>query len=233
MIELNVANGVRGVMTTREGGISKGEFASFNLGTHVGDDPVKVEFNRARLSARLGVPLLWMNQVHGTECVYRTRSGVLPTADAQWTDQSEVGLCVGVADCLPVGLFALDGSRVAVAHAGWRGLAAGVIENACEPMQGQVGAILGPCIGPAAFEVGPEVRQAFIDQRADWDEFFVPTAQGKFLGDLRGLARARLFDLGIPVVQDIDECTVGQPDRWFSYRRQPPSGRMAMVLWLA
>ena len=117
MIELNVPRGVRGVMTTREGGISKGMYGSFNLGTHVDDDPVRVEHNRARLAYQLGVELAWMNQVHGTQCAYRTAATLIPTADAQWTEQSELGLCVGVADCLPVGLVKRDGSAVAVAHA--------------------------------------------------------------------------------------------------------------------
>lgn len=232
MIELNVPRGVRGVMTTREGGISKGMYGSFNLGTHVDDDPVRVEHNRARLAYQLGVELAWMNQVHGTQCAYRTAATLIPTADAQWTEQSEIGLCVGVADCLPVGLVKRDGSAVAVAHAGWRGLAAGVIENAAEPLADQVQAILGPCIGPRAFQVGPEVRQAFVDQHSDWSEFFVADRDDRFLADLRGLARARLHRLGIEVIQDIDECTFSHPERWFSYRREAPGGRMAMVLWL-
>ena len=154
MIELNLPAGVRGVMTTRSGGISKGQYASNNLGAHVQDDPVKVEFNRARLTARLGVPLAWMNQVHGHQCAYRTAPDNVPTADAQWTDQKNIGLTVGVADCLPVGLAQSDGQAIAVAHAGWRGLAEGVIESALEPLQGDVVAVLGPCIGPGAFQVG-------------------------------------------------------------------------------
>ena len=233
MIELQVPAGVRGVMTTREGGISKGDYASLNLGTHVEDDPVKVEFNRARLTQRLGVPLAWMNQVHGVDCVYRSAAANIPTADAQWTDQSQVALCVGVADCLPVGLLRRDGSAVAVAHAGWRGLAAGVIESAAEPLGGDLQAILGPCIGPTNFQVGPEVREAFVEQEASWQRYFSPDRDDRFLADLRGLARARLDRLGIPVIQDIDQCTVEHQDTWFSYRRQPPGGRMAMILWLA
>ena len=233
MIELRVPAGVRGVMTTREGGISKGPYASFNLGTHVDDDPVKVEFNRARLRSRLGVSLAWMNQVHGNDCVYRSAADNVPTADAQWTDQSEVGLCVGVADCLPVGLIRQDGTAVAVAHAGWRGLASGVIESAAEPLGGEVIAVLGPCIGAQSFQVGPEVRQSFIDADESSADFFKADHGDRFLADLRGLARRRLERLGIAVVQDIDECTVLQSDHWFSHRRESPSGRMAMVLWLA
>lgn len=232
MIELNVPRGVRGVMTTREGGISKGMYASLNLGSHVNDDPARVEHNRARLQHQLGVQLAWMNQVHGTDCVYRTGVSMVPTADAQWTDQPEIALCVGVADCLPVALFKTDGSAVAVAHAGWRGLAAGVLENTAEPMGGSIQAIMGPCIGAMQFQVGEEVRQAFVDLDPDNAEFFRADQSSKFLADLRGLARRKLDALGIEVVQDINECTVTQADRWFSYRREAPGGRMAMVVWL-
>ena len=233
MIELNLPAGVRGVMTTRAGGISKGQYASNNLGAHVQDDPVKVEFNRARLTARLGVPLAWMNQVHGHQCAYRTAPDNVPTADAQWTDQKNIGLTVGVADCLPVGLAQSDGQAIAVAHAGWRGLAEGVIESALEPLQGDVVAVLGPCIGPGAFQVGPEVREAFVSQNPAWSHFFMPDLGDRFLANLRGLALARLSDLGVQVVQDMDQCTVSDPETWFSYRRESPGGRMAMVLWRA
>ena len=221
--------GIAGWMSTRSGGASQGMYTSLNLGDHVGDDADSVAQNRRVVENYVACPLAWLNQVHGTDVIYRSDPTEVPQADAQWTDQKELGLCIGVADCLPVGFARQDASAVAVAHAGWRGLCGGVLENTAQALGGELLACLGPCIGPRAFQVGPEVRDAFCDLDAASGVHFVPD-NGKYLADLRGLAKRRLAAIGIPIVSDLDQCTVEQPERWFSYRRQSPGGRMAMVL---
>ena len=171
--------GVRAAVTTRAGGCSGGPFASFNLAGHVGDDPAAVAANRARLRAALGLPTepLWLTQVHGAEVARFGAAGTPPTADAAVATVPGQVCVVMVADCLPVVFASRDGSAVGVAHAGWRGLAAGVLERTLEALArpaGDVLAWLGPCIGPQAFEVGEEVRQAFIDAGAAAEGRFAP-----------------------------------------------------------
>ncbi|MGB0957768.1 MAG: peptidoglycan editing factor PgeF, partial [Litorivicinus sp.] len=212
------------------GGVSTGQWDSLNLGTHVHDSPVAVAINRQRVTHSMGAPLAWMDQVHGVDCVQRTDSQGIPEADAQWTEAAGLALAVGVADCLPVGFCADDGSRVGVAHAGWRGLAGGVIEATAAAMGGSLIAVLGPCIGQAAFQVGPEVREKFCNADPAAASAFVADDDGRWRCDLRAIARQRLKTLGIEVVYDIDECTYANPDRWFSFRRHRPGGRMALVM---
>lgn len=227
---------VRAAMTTRTGGASAGPYASFNLATHVGDDPAAVVENRRRLRRALDLPAepAWLQQVHGTGVA------VLPAAkqvaaDAAVTFTRGHVCAVLVADCLPVFLAGRAGDRVGIAHAGWRGLAAGVVEAtvaafACKP--GELVAWLGPSIGPRAFEVGPEVRDAFLAQDAGAAAAFHPGRPGRWLADLPGLARRRLAAAGVTAVSGGDICTHADAARFYSFRRDGATGRMAALAWL-
>ncbi len=239
---------VRAACTTREGGVSGAPYDSLNLGDHVGDDAACVQANRMALARRLGVRPVYLQQVHGVLAVVldaHTPDGTV--ADACATADPEVACTIMVADCLPVLLAADDGSAVAAAHAGWRGLAHGVIESAhgalmrLSPPRAGVGvsAWLGPCIGPEAFEVGEEVRAAFeAVQPASVPQRFKPhpTASGKWFADLPGLARDRLQAMGVPAVHGNDGsaawCTHANASRFFSHRRDRVSGRLAACVWL-
>ncbi len=228
--------GVRAAMTTRIGGVSRGPFASLNLAGHVGDDKSAVAENRRRLVSAFGLPSepAWLEQAHGIEVAVLpgTRSG---PADAAVTFTPGAVCAVLVADCLPVFLASRDGGRVGVAHAGWRGLAAGVVEAAvaaldCEPAK--LVAWLGPAIGPAAFEVGSEVREALVARDAAAAADFRPGLEGRWLADLPALARRRLAASGVGTVQGGGLCTFSDPRRFYSYRRDGVTGRMAALAWL-
>lgn len=229
---------LRIVSTTRAGGVSTGSRASLNLAMHVGDDPEAVSENRRRLreAARLPAEPLWLEQVHGTNVVVHEGPVVPgPRADAAVAFAPGRVCVVMTADCLPVVLADRVGTRVGVAHAGWRGLAGGVIEATVEAL-GSSGrdlvAWLGPAIGPTAFEVGPEVRAAFVATDARAAGCFVPNARGRDLADLQGLARLALGRLDVEVVGACEECTLLDPARHFSHRRDPGSGRQATLAWL-
>lgn len=230
---------VRAACSLREGGVSAPPYDSLNLGDHVGDEAAAVAANRSRLAQALGVRPVYMRQVHGT--------GVA-ALDAESADGLEADACVSlargiactimVADCLPVLFARADGSAVAAAHAGWRGLAAGVVEAAADAIAGtQVIAWLGPCIGPQAFEVGDEVKQACEAQDASAASCFSARSPGKWLADLPALARLRLRAVGIDKIYGNDGsrdwCTVSNPSRFFSHRRDRVSGRFAACIWLA
>lgn len=242
---------VRAVMTSREGGVSESPWDSMNLGDHVGDRPEKVGINRALLQERLKKQVVFLQQVHGHEVVSltpTTPNGV--KADACWTTSSALACTVMVADCLPVLLCDGTGQWVAAAHAGWRGLAGVQGQGILETLVSQLAlsgvdvsgvlAWLGPCIGPQAFEVGPDVRAAFDDGSPEVDSLFAPLSGGKFLANLAGLARRRLFSLGINEIHGNDSqrlwCTASQPGRFFSHRRDSrvfgQTGRMASCIWL-
>ncbi len=227
--------GVRALSTTRHGGVSLGPWASLNLGDHVGDDPVAVQANRQRLRQLLPDEPRWLRQVHGVGCIDAASPDADRTADAAFTRQRGVVCVVMTADCLPI-LFCDDQATVVgVAHAGWRGLAAGVIESTVSAMEipgANLMAWLGPAIGPRAFEVGDEVRAAFVAFDGAASEAFVPAAGGKWLCDIYLLARQRLARLGIRRVTGADFCTAGEPQRFFSYRRDGVTGRMASLIWL-
>jgi hypothetical protein len=231
-----VAPRVRAAVTTRGGGTSGGPFASLNLAGHVGDDPQAVAKNRGLLRAVLRLPAepLWLEQVHGTAVARFDAAGV-PRADAAVATQPGQVCVVMVADCLPVLLAAADGSAVAVAHAGWRGLAAGVIERTVEamplPPAGLV-AWLGPCIGPDAFEVGGEVREAFLARDPAAARRFAPNPRGRWWADLEGLARDRLATAGVAGVHGGGLCTYRDAGRFFSFRRDGTTGRLAALVWL-
>jgi YfiH family protein len=238
--------GVHAVVTTRAGGVSAAPWDSLNLGTHVGDDPAHVQENRERLLAALRTiapcaPPQWLNQVHGTVVVEAEvdagrRSQHVPDADAVTTCTPGIPCMVMTADCLPVFFCDRAGSRVAVAHAGWRGLCAGVLEATLQhfPAPQEVMAWLGPAIGPQEFEVGEEVRAAFVAKHAEAAAAFVPGRHdGRWLADIYALACLRLGKAGVQAVSGGGFCTVTERERFFSYRRDRCTGRMAAAIWIA
>jgi polyphenol oxidase len=228
---------VRAFVTTRQGGVSRGEYASMNLGAASGDEPRDVARNRAIVRSHLPTEPRWMAQVHGVEVadLDRIAPDAAPRADAAVTgSRGNVG-AVLTADCMPLFLCDADGKRIAVAHAGWRGMAGGVIENAVGAMSvdpAQVIAWMGPAIGPQAFEVGAEVRAAFLAADGGADEAFKPHAPGKYLADLYALARRRLARAGVSSVHGGGFCTLTDSERFFSYRRVQASGRMGAFIWM-
>jgi YfiH family protein len=227
--------GVRALITTRGGGVSVGEHGSLNLATHVGDDIAAVAENRARLRRHVPAEPVWLNQVHGIAVVAADGAAPGATGDAAVARCAATVCVVMTADCLPVLLCDQSGSVVGVAHAGWRGLAAGVIEATVGTMgaaAGEILAYLGPAIGPASFEVGAEVRAAFAAYDPKAVRAFQAKAHGKWLADLYVLARLRLADAGVTQVFGGEFDTYAQPLRFFSYRRSQRSGRMASLIWL-
>ncbi|MCG9052455.1 peptidoglycan editing factor PgeF [Laribacter hongkongensis] len=229
---------VRTLVTTRDGGVSLAPYASLNLGQHVGDDPAAVAENRARLRACLPAEPFWLNQVHGigVQEACADAPDVPPDADAGFTRQPGVVCAVMTADCLPVLLADRSGSVVAAAHAGWRGLCNGIIEATIARMAvpaNDILAWLGPAIGPDAFEVGPEVRAAFMAHDPTAASAFTAIPDGKYLADIYLLARQRLNACGVTEVHGGDACTVTERERYFSYRRDGRTGRMASLIWLA
>lgn len=230
---------VRAFVTTRAGGVSTGGCASLNLGMRCGDDAAAVAENRSRLAARLPASPVWLRQVHGirvADADAARAAGEEPEADAAVARRANTVCAVLVADCLPV-LFADEAaSVVAAAHAGWRGLAAGVLESTLDAMRvrpDSVLAWLGPAIGPRVYEVGSEVRAAFLAHDRAAEAAFAPTRPGHWLLDLYLVARQRLAARGVTRVSGGGFCTYGDAARFFSHRRDPRSGRMAAVAWLA
>ena len=229
---------VKALITTRSGGVSLGPYAWMNPAEHVGDDPEAVRRNRALLRAHLPQEPHWLQQVHGTQVLQVTLDARdVVEADAAVTHIPGQVCAVLTADCLPVLFCAEDGSTVAVAHAGWRGLAAGVLERTVQAIKlpgARVLAYLGPAIGPRAFEVGAEVRAAFMAVDAQAAQAFQVIEGGdKYLADLYLLARQRLARAGVVRVYGGDFCTYSEPQRFFSYRRDGATGRMATLMWLA
>lgn len=233
--------GVRAAFSLRSGGASSSPWDTLNLGVHVGDDPAAVAENRRRLANALRLPgePVWLDQVHGHAVFDLDRAGwpapgVRPRADAIVTRQAAAVLAIQVADCLPVLLASDDGQVLGAAHAGWRGLAAGVLEATVEAMRvapAELAVWLGPCIGSASFEVGEEVRTAFLEVQPDAAAAFTPNSRGRWQCDLTALARARLAALGISRVAGGAWCTAADPVRFFSHRRDQRTGRMAALLW--
>jgi len=226
---------VRACSTSRVGGVSLGAWQGLNLGDHVDDDPAAVAKNRELLAARLGLPAEphWLSQVHGTQV--RLPGETPACADACFEDRPGHVCVVMTADCLPVLFCNTAGTRVAAAHAGWRGLLAGVLENTVarfDDPRDRVLAWLGPAIGPAAFEVGEEVRDAFVAESQSAGRHFRAHGPGYWLADLYGLARDRLAAAGVEQVSGGELCTFSEPQRFFSYRRDGVTGRMASLIWL-
>ena len=228
---------VRAVMTTRRGGVSRGPYASLNLAQHVGDDPAAVAENRRRLRAALELPAepAWLEQVHGARVATLPSRSEEPADGAVTLDRGCV-CAVLVADCIPIFLASRAGDRVGIAHAGWRGLAGGVVEATlaaldCEPEL--LVAWLGPAVGPAAFEVGGEVREAFLAGDPGAAAAFRPGQRDRWLADLPALAQRRLAAAGVTAVTGAGLCTHSDPERFYSYRRDGATGRMAALAWLA
>ena len=230
------APGVRAFVTTRAGGTSEGEYGTMNLGMNSGDDPARVAANRAIVRSHLPGDPAYLAQVHGANVVgVDAPTPGLARADAAVATQPGRVAVVLTADCMPVFLCDRAGGSVAVAHAGWRGMAAGVIENAVRALRcdaRDVLAWLGPTIGPDAFEVGPEVREAFVAHDAKADAAFRPHKPGKFMADLYHLAQQRLAAAGVSHVGGGGFCTFHEPSRFFSYRRVQKSGRMGAFIWI-
>ncbi|HEV8647032.1 MAG TPA: peptidoglycan editing factor PgeF [Burkholderiales bacterium] len=226
---------VRALITTRGGGVSTGPFASMNLGQRVDDDMQSVRTNRASLRNLLPAEPKWLQQIHGVDVVDADRLQQPVEADAAVARNPGSVCTVMVADCLPVLLTDRAGSVVAAAHAGWRGLAAGVLENtvrATGAASVELLAYLGPAIGPSAFEVGADVRDAFLARSADAASAFVAHKPGKWLADLFALARQRLRASGVTQIYGGGLCTYSDPRRFFSHRRDKVTGRMAALIWL-
>lgn len=238
--------GVFAGMSLRAGGVSVGPWTSLNLGGAVGDDAAAVAENRARFAAALGARPVWLQQVHGARVV-RLHGGAadaaLPPADAAWTSHPGVACAVLVADCLPVLMALRDGSAVAAAHAGWRGLAAGVLEATVQALCAGTGAAprdivawLGPCIGPRQFEVGADVLAAFGQAPAASEAaLFVGRLRfdgsPRWLAHLPRLARQRLQGAGVALVSEAGACTVEDVSSFFSFRRDGVTGRHAAAIW--
>ena len=233
---------VHAAFTLRMGGVSAPPFASLNVGAHVGDAAAAVVENRRRLCAQLELPAepSWIEQVHGTDVAELDAwpdGRALPvTADAVISRRAGRVCVVQVADCLPVLFAACDGSAIAAAHAGWRGLAAGVLETTVAELgvdPSRLVAWLGPAIGPEHFEVGDEVRAVFVAREPDTTRALVANARGRWQCDLLALARRRLAALGVTQIFGGRWCTYADPARFFSYRREGQCGRMAALLWLS
>ena len=227
---------VKALQTTRTGGISAPPYAALNLGLHVGDQALHVAHNRQQLARFVPTEPLWLDQVHGTLVVDAGAAGCQPQADAAYARAANAVCTVMTADCLPVLLCDCSGTVVAAVHAGWRGLLNGVLESAIAAMQAapnELMAWLGPAIGPMAFLVGDEVRTAFIMHDAEANAAFQAQADGKWLADLYALARLRLSRQGVTAVYGGEFCTFSDMARFFSYRRDGVTGRMATMIWLA
>jgi hypothetical protein len=228
--------GVRAAVALRTGGASGGPFASLNLGGHVGDEPAAVTENRSRLASALGLPgePLWLDQVHGSQ-VARFGGPERPRADAAVAVAAGQVCAVLIADCLPVLLADRAGRCVGIAHAGWRGLAGGVVEQTIRSLPvapSDLIAWLGPAIGPEAFEVGPEVREQLIASDPAAAPHFRPGSADRWHADLFGLARERLAAAGVRDIHGGGLCTVSDPGRFFSYRRDGVTGRFAALVWM-
>lgn len=226
---------VKSLVTTRIGGASIAPYDSLNLGAHVGDDVQAVIENRARLTQSLPSEPIWLNQVHGIDVIDANQYEELCDGDASTSRYAGQVCTVMTADCLPVLFCDEAGTQVAAAHAGWRGLLDGVLEATVEKFElpKQIMAWLGPAIGPTAFEVGQEVKDQFVAMHAEAHGFFKPsTNDGKWLADLYGLARMRLRLAGVDQVFGGDFCTYTEAERFFSYRRDGVTGRMASCIWL-
>lgn len=235
----SVPNHIHALTTTRKGGVSQSPFDSLNLGDHVNDVPKAVAQNRQLLKQALNLPNppIYLTQTHSTKVLQlpcQTAQNL--EADAVYTDQPNQVCLVMTADCLPALFCSADGTEIAAAHAGWRGLCDGVLEETvakfrCRAEQIQVW--LGPAIGPTAFQVGQEVIEQFcaVDPQANQAFIADPNASGKFLGNLYQIARQRLNALGIDKISGGDYCTYSDSERFFSFRRENMTGRMATLIW--
>ena len=227
---------VRALTTLRAGGVSTGPYASLNLGGRAGDDPCRVAENRRRVRSTFGVPSepVWLKQVHGTRCIDLARAGVAERADGSHTNVPGRVCTVLTADCLPLFISDARGRRVGLFHVGWKGLAAGIVEQALSIFSDlpSIHCWLGPAIGPNAFEIGPEVRQA-LEKPGDESCFEPSVNEGRWMADLYALVARRLRRGGVEHVNwDHTACTYADSERFFSYRRSHRCGRMASLIWI-
>jgi len=225
---------VHAVTTLRSGGVSGGVFSSLNPAMHVGDEAHLVHVNRQQIKEMLALPSepVWLEQIHSNRVVAAAKSQLLQQADASYTDLAGVVCAVMTADCLPLLLCDVDGTQVAAIHAGWRGLLAGIIGNTVACLKNRDLLVwLGPAIGPESFEVGAEVRAAFLEKSAEFSSAFKEQDNGKWLADIYQMARIELQALGINKVFGGNFCTVTEQDRFYSYRRDKVTGRMATLIW--
>jgi YfiH family protein len=233
----SVPRGVRCWVSERAGGVSIGPFAELNLAGHVGDAPAHVAANRVRLREAAGLPSdpVWLDQRHGTNVLDLDADPAPVAADAAVTSRPGVVCAILTADCLPVLLCERAGRRIGAAHAGWRGLLHGVLPAAVEALgvpPTEVDAWLGPAIGPAAYEVGADVRDAYLAREPASARYFAANGRGRWQADLYGLARASLEQAGVENVAGGGFCTFTEAKRFFSHRREAPCGRMATLIWL-
>ena len=231
---------VKALQTTRAGGISRGSYNSLNFGSHVNDEPMHVAHNRQLLSDFLPSEPVWLNQVHGINAVDAAQTDCLPAADASFSTRKNVVCVTMTADCLPILLCNQAGTAVASIHAGWRGLCDGIIDATVSKMpvnSADLIAWLGPAIGPNAFEVGAEVREQFMIKDAKSEIAFKKQgenqAQDKWLADIYKIATQRLNNLGITQIYGGGECTYTDKEKFFSFRRDGQTGRMATLIWLS
>lgn len=225
---------IHAATTLRTGGVSLGTFSSLNPATHVSDDNERVRQNRQILRVMLDLPAepVWLEQIHSNRAVKALKTAIVEQADASYSNESGVVCAVMTADCLPLLVCSTDGVQIAAIHAGWRGLLAGVITNTVVAMQQQDLLVwLGPAIGPDCFEVGPEVREAFLEKSASFNDAFKQQGNGKWLADIYQLARIELAALGIVNVYGGTHCTFTEHERFYSYRRESQTGRMATLIW--
>lgn len=224
---------VHSASTLRTGGVSNGAFSSFNLALHVGDEVEQVKQNRALLRQALHLPNepVWLQQHHGNTVLAADRQTTTPLADASYTAQAGVVCAVMTADCLPLLICSTDGCHVAAIHAGWRGLQAGIIKNTLALLPKDILVWLGPAIGAACFEVGDDVRTAFLHNSTAFESAFQANAEGKWQADIYQLARVELAMLGVEQIYGGGLCTVTDSARFFSYRREQITGRMATLIW--
>ncbi len=229
---------IRALTTTRKGGVSKSPYDSFNLAHHVGDESESVRVNRDILSRDwlLPRPPHWLNQTHSIEVIEISDKLMTHDADASWTGHRGMVCTVMTADCLPILLYQENPDKVAAIHAGWRGLQAGIIEQTIEVMNANTSALtawLGPAIGPTAFEVGAEVREAFLAEDTGCSECFMPSKNSnKYMANLYHLAKRRLHCSGVTAISGGDYCTFMDDELFYSYRRDGQTGRMATLIWI-
>jgi YfiH family protein len=226
---------VKAIVTTRAGGVSLPPYESLNLGFSTGDDARAVEENRKRLRGLLPQEPRWLKQVHGARVVAADELTERPEADAAIARERGTVCAILIADCLPILLANLTGTVIAAAHAGWRGLAAGVLDNTVEAMRSagarDIVAYIGPGIGPRAFEVGSDVRDAFVARDGAAAAAFAAHGPGKWLADLPQLGRRALRRCGVQDIHGGNLCTHSDPERFYSYRRDRVTGRMAALIW--
>ena len=228
------AKNIHAAVTLRTGGLSKGAFSSLNPALHVNDKPENVVANRKTISDMLNLPSapVWLEQVHGNRVIKANQSTQLQQADASYIEQAGVVCAVMTADCLPVLLATSGGDKIAAIHAGWRGLLAGIIRHTVNALDAtNIIAWLGPAIGPDCFEVGSEVKTAFVKQSADFAGGFKQINQNKYLADIYQLATIELATMGVTQVYGGGFCTVTDKERFYSYRRDGETGRMATLIW--